>query len=216
MKPIEPTAAQKPAPQKPTTTTTTTSQDLGRELKQRVWQLLIPQLEAAAADALTLSALTTSNASPSPSEGSTRDRHDRDQTSELTSTAFLLASAVQQLTRSHYTDDTPQLSDVTRPGEQAFNVRLEESDANGGTASVDVWNPQLGDVSLEVELSNGAVRVTATAENESSALVLQQGQAVLAQRLLNQGVVLEALDVVVRKRKKTAERARTRARKQER
>jgi len=76
----------------------------------------------------------------------------------------------------------------------------------------------LGPVTLSVELADGAVRVTATAGNVRSAEVIQQGQAQLAQRLLLQGIALEALDVVVvRKRKsaRPAKRSRQRAREEE-
>jgi flagellar hook-length control protein FliK len=102
--------------------------------------------------------------------------------------------------------------------QQSVQVRVDASTPNGGLASVELSHPELGQVGLAIELADGAVRITATATSARSADVIQQGQALLAQRLLHQGVVLEALDVViVRKRKpaKRASRAQQRARKED-
>ena len=77
-------------------------------------------------------------------------------------------------------------------------------------------HPQLGDIALEVELSNGVLRVIASAPTELAARVLLEGQAQLAERLLRQGVALEKLDVTVANKRKDSQRARARNRKQER
>jgi hypothetical protein len=181
----------------------------GSELQQDLWQLLLPLPRTAAANTQTGLGLERS-----PNTG--RDERERDITSALTSAAYVLASAVQQLSWARYADGTRDAALQERSGEQAFQVRLDVVDADSGTASIDVWNPELGDIALEVEWLNGAVRVTATAPNEHSAEVLLRGRALLAERLLRQGVALEALDVIVRKSPaKAAPRPRARARKQE-
>lgn len=180
------------------------------ELQHGLWQLLLPlRRKVEVVDTQTGLGLERS-----PNAG--RDTRERDITSALTSAAYILASAVQQLSWARFADGTREAALQERPGEQAFQVRLDVADADSGTALIDVWNPELGDIALEVVWVNGAVRVIATAPNEHCAEVLSSGRALLAERLLRQGVALEALDVVVRKSPaKAAPRARARARKQE-
>jgi flagellar hook-length control protein FliK len=179
------------------------------ELAQRLWQLLLPlpELGTAAAD---------SSASLEQSQSREHDARDRDATGQLTSMAYLLASAVQQLGLVQYRQltaaDTPS-PQRSASYEGSFTMHVSSVDANGGTASLEVINPQLGDITLEVELDQGTVHVVASAPNEHSARVLEANQAVLAERLLRQGVVLAKLDVVVRSR---AGRGSKRPRKRER
>jgi hypothetical protein len=85
-------------------------------------------------------------------------------------------------------------------------------DATGGVASIAIAHAQLGDIALEVELSNGSVRVIASTATEHSAQVLIAGQAVLAERLAKQGFVLAGLDVVVAEGQAGAQATRKRAR----
>lgn len=183
----------------------------GSELQHDLWQLLLPQPRTAA---VALDTQTGLGLERSPNTG--RDQRERDITSAISSAAYILASAVQQLSWARYVDGTREPALQERAGEQAFQVRLDVIDADSGTASIDVWNPELGDIALEVQWTNGAVRVIATAPNEQCADVLLRGRALLAERLYRQGVALEALDVVVRKSPaKAAPRPRARARKQE-
>jgi len=190
------------------------NREANSELKQRLWQLLLPLPEKAAL--LETSAPATNTTSDQRSE---REAHTRSASGELAATAYLLAGHLQQLSlfdaaRAEHTTATraPALS------QQSVQVRVDANTANGGLASIELSHPELGQVGLAIELADGAVRITATATSARSAEVIQQGQALLAQRLLHQGVVLEALDVVVvRKRKpaKRANRAQQRARKEE-
>jgi Flagellar hook-length control protein FliK len=169
----------------------------GLELQARLWQLLLPMPEAG--DELSVSAANSGSAT-APSRDGDQDQRERDPTGDITAAAYVLASAIQQLSLQRLADGTRTTELRERPGEHAFNVQIEARDAESGTASATVWNPELGDVGLELEWANGAVRVIATADTAQSARVLQEGQALLAARLLQQGVALEALEVVVRKR----------------
>jgi hypothetical protein len=172
--------------------------DNGLELQARLWQLLMLPLPEAS-DTLSVSAADGGSAT-APSRDADRDQRERDATGDITAAAYVLASAIQQLSLQRSADGTRTTELRERPGEHAFTVQVEARDEGSGTASATVFNPELGDVGLEVEWANGAVRVTATADTAHSARVLQEGQALLAARLLQQGVALEALDVVVRKR----------------
>ena len=191
-----------------------TSQDPNADLKQRLWQLLLPLPEKAPAVEAGTSA---QSGTPDP-----RAREARSHTSagELAATAYVLAGYLQQLTMYDSARAEVAVADRTPSfgGQHSVTVRVDATTANGGLASVDIAHPELGPVTLSVELADGAVRVTATAGNVRSAEVIQQGQAQLAQRLLLQGIALEALDVVVvRKRKsaRPAKRSRQRAREEE-
>lgn len=191
MKPIDPQVLAKLA------AATHVTADPGLELQARLWQLLMPVPETN--DGLSVSAADGGSATALRSDGD-RTQHERDATGDITAAAYVIASAIQQLSLQRLADGTRTTELRDRPGEHAFNVQVEARDADSGTASATVFNPELGDVGLEVEWANGAVRVIATADTPQSARVLQEGQALLAARLLQQGVALEALDVVVRKR----------------
>jgi hypothetical protein len=181
----------------------------GSELQQSLWQLLLPLPRTAAVD-------TGAGLGLERSPNAARDERERDITSALSSAAYILANAVQQLSWTRYADGSRDAALQERSGEQAFQVRLDVIDDQSGTAAIEVWNPELGDIALEVEWTNGAVRVIATAPDERSAEVLLRGRALLAERLFRQGVALEALDVIVRKSPaRAAPRPRARARKQE-
>jgi len=195
--------------------------EAGSELAQRLWQLLMPLPEASEAGATTLNAAAIDNPRGTGStQGHRREAWDRDRdgTSELTSTAHVLAAAVHQLgliTYTHQTEAAEQQAAARQP-HQGWQLQLGHVDANGGTASLEVAHPHLGDITLEVELSNGVLHVIASAPHEHAAKVLLEGQAQLAERLQRQGVKLKSLDVVVANKRKDSQRARARNRKQER
>lgn len=189
--------------------------DPGSELQQRLWQLLMPVPETGELGALNPAAM----GGMAGAQGHARDGRDRDRdaTSELTSTAHLLAAAVHQLGLISYGAQDGAQPSATHAPAPAFQLELGHVDAHGGSASLSVAHPQLGDIALEVELQNGVLHVIASAPNEYAAQVLLEGQAVLAARLARQGVSLAALDVVVQQKKnKDSQRARARARRQER
>jgi hypothetical protein len=171
--------------------------DPGLALQAQLWQLLLPLPESGEAASITAAG---SGSAAAPSHDGDRSQRERDPTGDITAAAYVLASAIQQLSLQRLSDGTRTTELRERPGEHAFNVQVEARDPDNGTAIATVWNPELGDVGLEVAWANGAVRVIATADTVTSARVLQEGQALLAARLLQQGVALEALDVVVRKR----------------
>ena len=195
-------------------------QEAGSELAQRLWQLLLPLPETGEAAAHEVSAAAMGSAGSAQSHRRTQDERDRDGTSELTSTAHILAAAVHQLGLTSYTQEAQAAGHSAlcppAPPAQGWQLQLGHVDAQGGCASLQVAHPQLGDITLDVELSNGVLRVIASAPNEYAAQVLLEGQAQLAERLLRQGVALEVLDVVVTNKRKDSKRARARARKQER
>jgi Flagellar hook-length control protein FliK len=189
----------------------------GLELQQRLWQLLFP-LTLTAAESPATGAINTASTGLSPSPGE-RDSHSDSGSGELVTTAYLLAGQILQFTlQTAEAGDAPDFAHE-QAGAVAPNVsvRLDAAHRDGGVASIDVAHPELGDISLEVELAHGALRVIATANSELSAQVLLDGQALLAARMLRQGVTLERLDVIVRKResKQSARRQRGRPRKQE-
>jgi hypothetical protein len=201
--------------------------ELGDELKtaleQRLWQLLLAlpsvQLEgnpdqlAAVLDTQALGATTGST------QGHMRARAERDNdaSSAITSAAHLLALTIPQLgiTRYHAESTSAQ---PPSPRDAPWTMQLGYADANGGSASLTIAHPLLGDIALEVELAQGVVRVIATVPNEYGARILQEGQAMLAERLLRQGVTLEVLDVLVRRKRKgkDSQPPRKRPRKEER
>jgi hypothetical protein len=209
--------------------------DPGRELQERLWQLLLtsPSSTAAAlgmgAELLPLSLpsgagslAAPSGVSATASDASTEADGDRNPQAnsgqaELAATAYMLAGFVMRLSLSH--DANSFAAALAEPsafhpdGAPEIAVQTLDQDGNG-RASVELAHPELGTIGLEVELIHGAMRVTATADTDSSALVLQQGQAALAERLLRQGVALEALDVVVvrKRQRKPANRSRSRPR----
>jgi flagellar hook-length control protein FliK len=184
-------------------------QDPNAELKQRLWELLLPLPEAAAVQAKTGAATRASTTDGQHARGARANTLG----SELITTAYVLAGHIQQLTLWGETSAAVSAPDDTgAPRAPAYTVQLESAADGGGRASVELAHPELGAVALSVEMSAGAVRVTATAENERSAQVIAQGQAVLAERLAQQGVALEALDVIVTPKRRTRSRLRARAR----
>jgi len=194
-------------------------------LEQRLWQLLmaLPNLQFEGnpdhvAQVLSAQAL---DAAAGSNQGHlrARDERDRDASGALTSAAHLLAMTIPQLGFTRYQDESASAPMPTQPTrEQPWSMQLGHVDANGGNASVNVAHPLLGDIALDVELSQGAVRVVATVPNEYGARILQEGQAILAERLLRQGVTLEVLDVIVRRKRKDkhSQLPKRRSRKQER
>jgi flagellar hook-length control protein FliK len=200
---------------KPVSSDAATSQDPNADLKQRLWQLLLPLPKKAAAVEL-----GAAGANPQTAQQRSREAQSHSAASELAATAYVLAGHLQQL--SLFDAVRADVSSAPQPvklgnNQHGVSVRVDATTSTGGLASVELMHPELGAVELSVELANGAVRVTATADSARSAQVIQQGQALLAQRLLHQGVALEALDVVVRKRKsaRPAKRSRQRSREEE-
>lgn len=174
------------------------SREPGGDLLQRLWRAALPIPEVSASHELELSAAAAnSGASLTRSPNHNRDDRDRDATSQLASTAHVLASAVHQLGFMQYGQHVSPAHVSSETHAAAFNVRLSNIDADGGIASIDITHAQLGDIGLEVELAHGHVTVIATAATEHSAQVLIAGQAVLAERLAKQGFVLGSLEVVV-------------------
>jgi hypothetical protein len=191
------------------------AQDPNLQLKQRLWQLLLPLPEIGAIQS---SPAQASRAGTADGRDTRTAARTNGLTSELVSTAYLLAAHIQQLTLWDVTSAVVESQkDVTQiSSDPAYTVRLESASDGGGLASVDLTHPELGSVSLSIELSDGAVRVTATADSPRSAQVIADGQAILTERLARQGVVLEVLEVlVVVNNRKNKSRARARARRQE-
>ncbi|HEY2735063.1 MAG TPA: flagellar hook-length control protein FliK [Polyangiales bacterium] len=174
------------------------------DLKQQLWQLLLP-LPAAGKSA----GINPAAARASTADGQRRDgERSNGLTSELVSTAYILAAQIQQFTAFALPTET----ESAPPSEGNYTVKLESAADGGGLASVELAHPELGPVSLAIELSSGAARVTATATSERSAQVIADGQAVLTERLARQGVTLEVLDVIVVPHRADRKRIRARAR----
>jgi hypothetical protein len=215
MKPVDPSAVAPIIPPK-----TEVADELKAALEQRLWQLVYapPELRLLGttdqiAELIGAQALSSTSGSMQ-GDMRARDERDRDASSALTSTAHLLAMTIPQLGITRY-----ELESTRAPAHaNNWTVQLGHVDADGGTASVNVLHPMLGDIALDVELSQGAVRVIATVPNDYGARILQEGQAVLAERLLRQGVTLQVLEVLVRRkrRNKESQHPRRRPRKQDR
>jgi hypothetical protein len=215
MKPVDPAVAV------PITTPKTEATDeLRAALEQRLWQLLyaMPELRLEG-NPDQISQLLAAQALSSPSgsaEGQlrARDERDRDASGAITSAAHMIAMTIPQLGITRYENQSAPTSTKT----DTWTVQLGHVDADGGTASVNVLHPLLGDIALDVELAQGAVRVIATVPNDYGARILQEGQALLAERLLRQGVTLEVLEVLVRRKRKNkdSQPPRRRQRKQDR
>jgi hypothetical protein len=193
-------------------------------LEQRLWQLLMAlpnlQFEGNPDQVAQVVSSQALDAAMGSSEGHlrARDERDRDVSGALTSAAHLLALTIPQLGLTRYRDESTAAAVQPPVREQTWSMQLGHFDANGGNASVNVAHPLLGDIALDVELSQGAVRVVATVPNDYGARILQEGQAILAERLLRQGVTLEVLDVIVRRKRKDkqSQLPKRRSRKQER
>jgi len=212
MKPVDPSAAVPVVTPKAEVT-----DELRAALEQRLWQLLyaLPavRLEGNPDEVAQLSAAEALGSS-SQGEMRARDDRDRDASGALTSAAHLLAMTIPQLGITRYAEASPRPPAPTEIG----TVQLGHVDADGGTASVNVLHPLLGDIALDVELVQGAVKVFATVATEHGARILLEGQALLAERLRRQGVTLDVLEVLVRRKRKNKESQppKRRQRKQER
>lgn len=88
---------------------------------------------------------------------------------------------------------------------QAVTITVEHLTPEGGLASVELVHPDLGELGLEVSLSGNTLSVLATAETERAAAAIREGQAALAEQLRTQGITLQALTVVVLKRRAKAQ-----------
>jgi hypothetical protein len=188
---------------------------LSVEIQQRLWQVLLQLPLMASGEAAAGAAADLSIGGAGLDSNHQRESRAESGSGELAATAYVLAGQILQFTlHRHESGAAPAQDGAATPN---VAVRLDAATADGGSASVDVAHPELGEIGLQVEMSRGAVRVTAIATSELSAQVLQEGQAMLAERLLRQGVSLEALDVIVRKRKpkKLAKRTRGSLGKQE-
>jgi hypothetical protein len=196
---------------------TEATDELKAEVEQRLWQLLyaLPELRLEG-NPDQIAQLMSAEALGSTTGGSmrARDERDRDASGLLTSAAHMLAMTIPQLGITRYETQSARAPAST----DNWTMQLGHVDADGGTASVNVLHPLLGDIALDVELAQGSVRVIATVPNDYGARILQEGQALLAERLLRQGVTLEVLEVLVRRKrkKKESQPPRRRPRKQDR
>lgn len=202
MKPVDPSlAAASNAPK------TEVVDELKAALEQRLWQLMytLPQLrvEGTPDEVAKLLATHALSSTAGSAEGQlrARDERDRDASGLLTSAAHMLAMTIPQLGVTRYENEASRAQAPV----DGWTVQLGYVDADGGTASVNVLHPLLGDIALDVELAQSAVRVIATVPNDYGARILLEGQALLAERLLRQGVTLEVLEVLVRRKRKNKE-----------
>jgi hypothetical protein len=205
-------------------------------LAQRLWQLLlaVPDIQLSGIPdqllhvpvvdgAKGVRGAQALDAASSSTQGHMRERdgRDKDASSALASAAHMLALTIPQLGLMRYESSDADASSLQLSAagpQQSWTVQLGHVDADGGNAAVNVLHPLLGDIALEVELSQGAVRVIATVPTDYGARILLEGQQVLAERLLRQGVTLQVLDVLVRRKRKgkEAQPARKRPRKEDR
>jgi hypothetical protein len=213
MKPVDPSAAVPVVTPK-----TEVTDELKAALEQRLWQLLyaLPQLQLPGepeqlAQVLGAEALSGADSS-SQGHLRQRDERDRDASGALSSAAHLIAMTIPQLGVTRYEQAGAQPAAAA----EGWTVQLGHVDADGGTASVNVLHPLLGDIALDVELAAGTVRVIATVPNDYGARILLEGQALLAERLRRQGVTLEVLEVLVRRKRKKQESQPPRSRRQRR
>jgi hypothetical protein len=92
-----------------------------------------------------------------------------------------------------------------RASPQAVTITVEHVTPEGGLAAVQLVHPDLGELALEVSLSGNTLSVLATAETESAAAAIREGQSALAEQLQAQGITLQALSVVVLRRRAKAQ-----------
>lgn len=88
---------------------------------------------------------------------------------------------------------------------QAVTITVNHVTPDGGLAAVELLHPDLGELALEVSLSGNTLSVLATAETEHAAAAIREGQAALAEQLRAQGITLQALSVVVLRRRAKAQ-----------
>jgi hypothetical protein len=219
MKPVDPAGAVPvPGPKIDLT------EELEAALAQRLWQELMIALPGLTiegnpdqlAQVISAQAIEATSGS-TQGHMQPREERERDASSALTSAAHMLAMTIPQLGLTRYQSDSSSAPQQV-VSDQSWTVQLGHVDADGGNASVNVLHPLLGDIALDVELSQGSVRVIATVPNDYGARILLEGQAVLAERLLRQGVHLQVLDVLVRRKRKSkdSQPPRRRARKEDR
>ena len=117
---------------------------------------------------------------------------------------WLSASQLTQAAqaRTAYSGDSPPVARASNP--QAFEIRVNHVTPDGGLAAVDLNHPDLGELGIEISLSGNTLSVLATAESEHAAAAIREGQAALAAQLLAQGIKLQALSVVVLRRRAKA------------
>lgn len=82
-----------------------------------------------------------------------------------------------------------------------LTITVNHVTPEGGLAGVELAHPDLGALGLEVSLSGNTLSVLATAETEHAAAAIREGQAALAEQLHAQGITLQALSVVVLRRR---------------
>jgi len=94
-----------------------------------------------------------------------------------------------------------QASEILASGSQAVSIRVNHLTPEGGLAAVELRHPELGEVGVEVSLSGRTLSVLATVETEHAAMAIRESQAALAQRLREQGITLQTLEVAVLRRR---------------
>lgn len=94
-----------------------------------------------------------------------------------------------------------ELQPVRRSLPPAVTITVNHVTPEGGLAAVELAHPDLGALALEISLSGNTLSVLATAETEHAAAAIREGQAALAQQLRAQGITLQALSVVVLRRR---------------
>jgi hypothetical protein len=89
----------------------------------------------------------------------------------------------------------------SRRAQPAVTITVNHVTPEGGLAAVELAHPDLGALALEVSLSGNTLSVLATAETEHAAAAIREGQAALTEQLRAQGITLQALSVVVLRRR---------------
>jgi Flagellar hook-length control protein FliK len=110
-------------------------------------------------------------------------------------------------------DVAAQSGDAARPAappNHSVTISVNHVTPEGGLAAVELSHPDLGPLALEVSLSGQTLSVLATAESEHAATAIREGQAALAQQLQAQGIKLQALSVVVLRRRARAQNPKSR------
>jgi hypothetical protein len=90
---------------------------------------------------------------------------------------------------------------TSRRAPPPVTITVDHVTPEGGLAGVELAHPDLGALALEVSLSGNTLSVLATAETESAAAAIREGQVTLAEQLRAQGITLQALSVVVLRRR---------------
>jgi flagellar hook-length control protein FliK len=171
---------------------------------RQLWQELLqapPKPATSVIEALSSAALSGAGSA----QDRAREQNDGecDASGLLACAAHVLAESIQQLGFASFQHDQDEAQPESHASDNAALVQLHlrAVDAAGGVATLEIAHPELGPIVLEVQLQDGVVHVVASAPSEQAARVLEAGQALLAQRLRAQGVVLQALEVVVARRR---------------